>query len=97
MNLIVQDGWFWKKEKEGEKTFHLKDYKYAPWREDLLENYDKNKEDLLRKTPKRFRKPPAEVKIKMVGNITLDDGFYYYFEVSSWRSSVTSCFGANNN
>ena len=83
MNLIVQDRWFWKKEKEGDKTFHLKDYKYAPWREDLIENYDKEKEDLMRKNPRRFLKPTAEVTIKMVGNMTLNDGFIYYFEVSS--------------
>ena len=47
MNLIVQDGWFWKKEKEGDKTFHLIDYKYAPWKKDLIEKYDKEKFSLV--------------------------------------------------
>ena len=83
MNLIVQDGWFWKKEKEGDKTFHLKDYKFAPWRRDLIEKYDKEKEDLMRKKPRRFQKPPPEVTIEMVGHMNVNEGFYYYFEVSS--------------
>ena len=84
MNLIVQDGWFWKKEKEGDKTLHLIDYKYAPWKKDLIEKYDKEKEVLMRKRPKRFKKAPPEVTIKMVGQMTLNDNsFYHYFEVSS--------------